>query len=47
MAYMDVLNTARFTVGVFLLSKGAVLPLHNHPDMSVVRSVPGRVFVDV
>ena len=37
--YMVIEHHEKFHVGVFLMQKGAVFPLHDHPSMTVVRFV--------
>ena len=35
---MEVMHDVDYFIGVFLLRRGAVIPMHNHPRMSVIRS---------
>ena len=39
MQYMEIRHHASFFIGVFLLRRGAVIPMHNHPHMTVIRPV--------
>lgn len=42
--YLPIFEDAHMTLGVFCLGKGAVIPLHDHFDMSVVsRLLFGRM----
>ena len=35
--YLHVMEDAHVSIGVFFLRKHAVIPLHNHPSMTVLR----------
>ncbi|CAM9306513.1 unnamed protein product, partial [Ectocarpus sp. 8 AP-2014] len=37
--YLHIAQEATFSIGVFVLPPGACIPLHDHPDMSVVSHV--------
>jgi predicted metal-dependent enzyme (double-stranded beta helix superfamily) len=38
-AYVSIVDEEMFTIGMFLLAPGAVIPLHNHPKMIVLTQV--------
>ena len=38
-AYFDVFDSDRLSIGIFLMQKGMKLPLHDHPRMSVYSKV--------
>lgn len=35
--YASIFDDAKLSIGVFFMRKGAVIPIHDHPGMSVIR----------
>jgi hypothetical protein len=40
--YQPIYETRAYAMGLFLLGRGAAIPLHDHPDMLVLRYARGR-----